>query len=393
MGHPALELGLALSRPLLFRFERLAGERDAVEGRAAPGLLLAQGWQGGGRQRLQARGLSLSAGALSDFDQVGVEPPARLGERRLVVAPGDETGERLLAADGRGELAVAVRLAGLTLEAVDLGVDLLQHILDAGEIVVRPFQPKLGFVAARMEAGDAGGLLQNEPPRLRPRRNDLADLSLAHQRGRARAGRGVGEQELDVARPDFLAVDAVGRAEVALDAPRDLDRLRIVEGGRRAAIGIVEEKPDLGDVARRTPGRAGEDHVLHARAAHVLVRALAHHPAQGLDEIRLAAAVRPDDAGEARLDPELGLVAETLEAGQAQPLELHRRSPSTGEKKRNFAGLYAVFTSPGSAANRPVGRLGGLAAITESRNQPRGSRNLCESEIAAPARLRPLFAI
>ena len=37
----ALELGLALARALFLRFERLAGERDAMQGRAAPRLLLA----------------------------------------------------------------------------------------------------------------------------------------------------------------------------------------------------------------------------------------------------------------------------------------------------------------------------------------------------------------
>ena len=307
LGEPALELGRALPGALLLRFERLAGERDAMQGRAASRLVLAQAWQRGGGERLQAGGLGLRTGALGDFDQIRVKPPARLGERRLMLAPGDEAGERLLAADGAGELAVAVRLPRLTLEAVGLGVDLLEHILEASEIVVRPFQPELGFVAARVEAGDAGGLFEDQAARLRPRGDDLADLSLPHQRRRACPGRSVGEQELDVARPHFLAVDAVGRALVALDPPRDLDQLRVVEGGRRAAVGIVEHEPDLGDVARRATGRAGEDHVFHARAAHVLVRALAHHPAERLDQVRLAAAVRPDDAGQARLDPELGL--------------------------------------------------------------------------------------
>ena len=71
-----------------------------------------------------------------------------------------------MAADGAGEIAVAVRLARLTLEAVDLGVDLLQHVLDTDEIVVRALEPELGFVAARVEAGDAGGLFEDQPPRL-----------------------------------------------------------------------------------------------------------------------------------------------------------------------------------------------------------------------------------
>ena len=84
--------------------------------------------------------------ALGDLEEVRVEPPARVGEGRLVFAPGDEARERFLTADCSGEFAVAVRLARLALEAVDLGVDLLEHILDAGEIVLGALQPKLGLV-------------------------------------------------------------------------------------------------------------------------------------------------------------------------------------------------------------------------------------------------------
>ena len=323
-----VKLGLALLRAPLFRVERLAGERDAMQGRAAARLLVAQGRQGGGGERLQARGLGLRARPLRDLDEVGVEPPARVGERRLMLAPGDEARQRLVTADRAGEFAIAVRLARLALEAVDLGVDLLEHVLDPGEIVLGALQPKLRFVAARVEAGDSRRLLQDQPPRLWLGGNDLANLALAHQRRRARPGGSVGEQELHVARAHLLAVDAVGRTQVAFDAPRDLDGLGIVEGGGRAAVGIVEQEPDLGVVARGTSAGAREDDVLHARGAHVLERTLAHHPAQGLDEVRFAATVRPDDAGQARLDPELGAVAEALEAGQAQALEFHRRDPS-----------------------------------------------------------------
>ena len=148
-----------------------------------------------------------------------------------------------------------------------------------------------------------------------------------------------------------LAVDAVGRTGVAFDAPGDLDRLGIVEGGRRAAVEVVEQEPDFGVVAGGTLAGAGENDVLHAGAAHVLERTLAHHPAQRLDKIRLAAAVRPDDAGQARLDPEFGSVAEALEAGQAQALEFHRRDPPAGWPIRKLAGFRAVFTSPFPLAN------------------------------------------
>jgi hypothetical protein len=53
------------------------------------------------------------------------------------------------------------------------------------------------------------------------------------------------------------------------------------------------------------------------------VRILAHHPAQRLDEIRLAAAVRPDHAGEAGFDEEVGGLDEGLETDQPQSRQLH----------------------------------------------------------------------
>ncbi len=324
LGGATLELGLALAGALFLGLQRVARQRDAVEGRAAARLLLAQRGKIGGGERLQSRRLALGAGALGDVEQIGIELLPGLGEGGLVLPPRDEVGERLVAADVGGEIPVTARLAGLAFQALDLDVDLLQDVLDPQEVVLGPFQAKLRLVAARMQAGNAGRLLEDESSRLGLGRDDLADLALADERGRAGAGGGVGEQELHVARAHLLAVDPIGRARLPLDAAGDLDRLVVVEGGRRAAVGIVEQKPDLGDVARRPLAGAGEDDVVHARAAHGLERALAHHPAQGLDQVRLAAAVRADDAGQARLDLELGGVAEALEAGQAQALEFHR---------------------------------------------------------------------
>ena len=80
-------------------------------------------------------------------------------------------------------------------------------------------------------------------------------------------------------------------------------------------------------------GGAGENHVVHARGAHVLVRAFAHHPAQRFDEIGLAAAIGADDTGQAGLDHELGRFDEGFEAKNAQPIEFHRRAPSAGRAR------------------------------------------------------------
>ena len=145
------------------------------------------------------------------------------------------------------------------------------------------------------------------------------------------AGRGVGEQQLDVARAHVAAVDSVGRAVAALDPAGDLDFRAVVEGERRVAVAVVEGQRDFGDVAGRSCRSPGEDNIVHLAAAQASGRGLAHHPAQRLDQVRFAAAVRPDDPGEARLDRQLRRVDKGFEPDEAEPRDLHQK---TAESRR-----------------------------------------------------------
>ena len=104
-----------------------------------------------------------------------------------------------------------------------------------GEVLLGGAQPQLRLVAARMQAGNAGGFFEHAAALLGLGLDDLADAALVHQRGRARAGRGVGEQDVDVAGAHLAAVDAVGRALFALDPARDVELLVLVELRRRLA--------------------------------------------------------------------------------------------------------------------------------------------------------------
>jgi hypothetical protein len=113
---------------------------------------------------------------------------------------------------------------------------LLDHIIDPHEVGFRRLQSQLGLVAARMQAGNAGGLFQHPAALLGLGLDDLADAALVHQRGRARAGRGVGEQRHHVARAHLAAVDAVERAPLALDAARNVERVVFVERRRRLVL-------------------------------------------------------------------------------------------------------------------------------------------------------------
>jgi hypothetical protein len=97
----------------------------------------------------------------------------------------------------------------------------------------------------------------------------------------------------------------------------------LVELGRRLARAVVDLDRDLGIVARWSVVGAGKDHVVHVGGAQRLVRGLAHHPAQRFHQVRLAAAVRTDHAGEPRLDQEIGRLDEGFKAEQAKPREFH----------------------------------------------------------------------
>ena len=290
-------------------------------------LRLAQFGQGRLRLGLAGGGRGLRRGALGDLAQadvlgaLGFVDLARRGGPAQVI----EGGLRL--AHLRRDGAVADRLARLLLQPVHLRGELADHVLDPQQVGFRRLQAQFGLVAAGMQAGNAGGLFQHAPALLRLGLNDLADAALVHQRRRARAGRGVGEQDLHVARAHFLAVDAVGGAGLALDTARDLERFLVVEGGRRRAIRIVDHHRHFGVVARRAVVGAGKDHLVHRGRAHGFERGFAHHPAQRFDQVGFAAAVRPDHAGQARLDQEIRRLDERFETKQPQPRELHALRP------------------------------------------------------------------
>ena len=142
-------------------------------------------------------------------------------------------------------------------------------------------------------------------------------------------------------------------------------RFGIVEGRGRLAVAVVDRHRHFGVVARRAPGVAGKDHVVHLGRAHGLVGGLPHDPAHGLDQIGFAAAVRTDDTGQPGFDHKVGRFDEGLEADQAQPRELH-----TG-----------VISIPQAAAakgivkgSRPVWRVN-RAASARRMNRRRSKRN------------------
>ena len=351
IGGHLLQAKLALlagGRDSLFLgVQAVAGQDQPLQFGRRPGLRLAQLGQVGGGIGLPGGAGAGAAGQFGDLAVRVLEP--RAAGFRLVGggAPAQVEQGRLGAADVIAEVAVAVRLPGLFLEAVELGVEGDQYVVDAAQVGFGAAQAQFGLVAARMQTGDAGGLLQDGTPFGRLGGDDGADPPLADdRRGTGAAGR-VGEQNLDVAGAHLLAVDAVGGAAAPFDAAADAQFRVIVVAGGGGAVVVVQAQHDLGDVARRPLGGAVEDDVVHFAAAHLLGRGLAHDPAQRLDQVGLAAPVGSDDAGQAGFDQELRAVDEGLEAGKPQFLEAqHDPAPLALFLERFFDDVPEVLEGP-----------------------------------------------
>ena len=310
------------------------GVPQPLQGGSGQRGLLAQSRQQRGRGRFAFRQFLLRDLGGGERSPGIAQLRLGLGQARKRRLPIDGVERRLELADVAGNLAVADRLPRLPAQPLQIDADLAHHVVEAGEVLLGGLQLLLRLVAAGMQARNAGRVLEDAAALLRLRRDDLGNLPLPHQRGGMRPGGGVGEQDLHVAGARLAAVDAVAGTGIALDAAGDLQRLR---AGAPALVALGHQR-DLGHVARRAAGGAGEDHVLHAAAAHGLVGAFAHDEAERLDQVRLAAAVRPDNAGHAPLDRDIDGVDEGLEAVQAKLRYFQSRSPSTpagaGARKR-----------------------------------------------------------
>jgi hypothetical protein len=128
--------------------------------------------------------------------------------------------------------------------------------------------------------------------------------------------------------PHRRPVDEVLALSAAMQAPRDRD-LGVVEPGE-LAVRVVEEELDLAEVGRAAIGAAREEHVVRLLRAQLLRRQAPRGPDDRIGDVRLPRSVRPDDDGDARLEPHLHRVGEGLEAAQLDRLEMHRRRSLTG---------------------------------------------------------------
>jgi hypothetical protein len=254
----------------------------------------------------------------------------------------------------RGELgdhgAVTAGGLGLLLERPELAPHLAEQVLDPGEVALGGRQPAFGLLLAPPVLEDPRGLLDDEPPLLGPGVEHGIDLALRDDHVLLATHAGVGEQLLDVEQAARHAVDGVLGVAAAEQRARDGD---LVELDGQHARRVVDGEAHLGAPQRRPLGGAGEDDVVHLLGPDRAGGLGAQHPADGVDHVRLAAAVGADHDGDARLHLQAGGVGERLEPLDGKGLQEH---PATRRIGSNLPERGAPLGHTPTPAIRPGSR-------------------------------------
>ena len=297
-----LEVGVQPLRPLgegvLLVHERFL---EGFQVGLVPGKL------GGVGVHLVAQRLALGGElALRRFEPV-VLPPGK-GERPLIPL--------------RHELVVARRPPRLPLQAPHAPLDLVGEVAETSEVGLGRVQLAEGLAAAVLVPGDAGGLLEEPAPVRRVLREDLVDhLQFDHRVGPG-AHAGIHEEVGDVLEPARHPAEEVLRLARAVEAAaqRDLGVL-----GRQHPARVLDRQEHLAETERAPLRRPVEDDVLHLLRAEDPRALLPDHPPHRVDDVRLAAAVRPDDGRHAGVELEHRPLGEAFEAVQFELAEVHGR--------------------------------------------------------------------
>ena len=383
---------------MLLRIQRLRLHPPAFEGGAAGGLGLSRCGQaglGGEGAARGALGLELRFGGCLAGAVMG---GAGFGERRLGAGAQDGEPFDLGAAHQPREVAIPRRLPRLALQALARAFHLVQQVFGAGQVGFRLAQLQLRLMPPGAEAGDAGRFLQHRAAILGLGLDQRRDAALADHGGGSRARSDIGEHRLHVARAQFPPIDAEGAAGAAFDLARDFEFGRVGIRRRGEAGRFLQRQRDLRHVARGAGGGAGEDDIIHLAAAHGARIGLAHRPAQGFDDVGLAAAIRADDAGQPRHHLDQGGLGEGFEAGDAKPGQLRAaRGLHLGLGAARFLGGLFARAFGGRrghihrlSAPRPRSARSGRRACCPAPRGCRRRRSAWRSRCAPSARPRAL---
>ena len=247
----------------------------------------------------------------------GGEPLFRLLDALAVLArlegkviAAEEVGIDLFVLELIGIGAVLFRRLRLLFEGAELFFRLVHALDKDGEVVLRALELALDLALLRLELHDARRLFKDGAAVLGLGVHDLLDLALPDDGIALLADADAVQKGDDVFQAAGLLVEKVLALARAVQPPRHGDFLVVdVEHPRS----VVKDERHLAVGEGAAGFGAVEDDVLHTRAAQRLGRLFAEHPADGVGDVALAAAVRADDAGDTVVKFDGGLVGKRLE--------------------------------------------------------------------------------
>ena len=212
---------------------------------------------------------------------------------------------------------------GLLFQLFQLAAQLALDVFHAGEVFARVFQAVFRFAAALFVFGYTRRFFQEQAQLLGAAFNDAADGALANDGVGTRAQAGAQKDVLHVAPTHDLVVDVVAAGAVAGEHALDGNFSELVPLPTSAVVVVIEGEFYAGAAGRFAAGGAVEDDVLHRLATQLTGFALPQHPAHGVHDVGLAAAVGPDNANELPRQREVGGLGKGFEAREFDRLQAH----------------------------------------------------------------------
>ena len=212
---------------------------------------------------------------------------------------------------------------GLSLERPQLAAKFALQIDEARHVCFGALQPPLGTFLAATELQHTRRLLDQRAPVFGTGSENLGDLALRHDDVLLPSDPGIVQQFLQVEKSARRPVERVFRFARSEQGASDSHLSRL--GGQGPRL-VVDDQGDECAAQRRPAISSREDDIFHALASQRAGPLSAEHPCDGVDDVRLAAAVGAHHHRDTRLEGERGGVRERFETGKCQGAKEHSSS-------------------------------------------------------------------
>ena len=200
---------------------------------------------------------------------------------------------------------------------VRTGMPLIQQIVHAGDILLRPDKPPVSLFLAGPEFDDAGGFFKNLAPILSLAGQDIVYTALTDDGVTFLPDACIPEQIHHILQTAGCTVQVIFTFAAAVNPAGNQD-LRILQ--RKSFVFIVKSQGDFTVTQGFPPLGTAEDDILHAGAAQGLRTLFPKHPAHRVSNIALSGSVRSHDCGDAFLEDNLSSLRERLKPVELQLL-------------------------------------------------------------------------